>query len=441
MSPQADRDARRLTPRGQATRDRIVAAAADVIVETGLSGLNNEALRRAASVSGSQLAHYFPDKRALIGAVLAKQIDVVLDFHRQPRLGGWESLDDFETWINLNMRYLRRIGYEGTPTYHALAAQLAKSDAQTRAALAEGYWAWISFFEKVIQHLKNRRLLVAKADPRHLATVLVATHQGCGAMAFTYRQEWPLADGLRFAVNHIRSFAADPAQRVPRPPRRARHRVAAGPGGEVLEAHFTPKGRETRARIIDATANLMFHRGALGTSVEDVRAAAGVSGSQISHYFRDKDDLTREVIAARRSQVRGFHTNPKFSRFDSIASLRKWAQACVADIDTVYLRGGCVYGSLAGELLESDEAIRADLAAGYEEWIDIFCSGLTAMQRRKDLVPDASTRHLAASLVIAHQGGAMLTHVTGARDPLRDNVTAAVNYVRSFTPQAAKRSR
>ena len=438
MSPQADREARRLTPRGQATRDRIVAAAADVIVETGLSGLTNEALRRAASVSGSQLAHYFPDKRALIGAVLARQIDVVLDFHRQPRLGGWESLDDFETWIDLNLRYLRRIGYEGTPTYHALAAQLAKSDAETRAALAEGYRAWISFFEKAIQHLKNRRVLLAKADPRRLATVLVATHQGCGAMAFTYREEWPLADGLRFAVNHIRSFAADPAQRVPRPPRRARHRAAA-PGGEARDAHFTAKGRETRARIIDATADLMFQRGALGTSVEDVRAAAGVSGSQISHYFRDKDDLTREVIAARRNQVRGFHTG--LSRFDSIAGLQKWAQACVADIDAVYLRGGCVYGSLAGELLESDEAIRTDLAAGYDEWIDIFCSGLTAMQKRGDLVPEASTRHLAASLVIAHQGGAMLTHVTGEQDPLRDNVTAAVNYVRAFTSRPAKRSR
>ncbi|WP_183518283.1 TetR/AcrR family transcriptional regulator [Mycolicibacterium sp. BK634] len=440
MSPPAAQDARRLTPRGQATRDRIVAAAAEVILDGGLSALNNETLRRAASVSGSQLAHYFVDKRALIAAVLTKQIDVVLDFHRQPKLGGLESLDDYETWIDLNLRYLRRIGYAGTPTYHALAAQLAKSDADTRTTLAEGYWSWISFLEKTIQQMKDRRILTAKADAHQLAMVLVATHQGSGAMAFTYREEWPLADGLRFAVNHLRGFAADPAQRTPCPPRRLRHRAHAG-DEQQGQVRFTRKGLETRARIVDTTAELMFRRGTAGTSVEDVRVAAGVSGSQMSHYFQGKRDLTREVIAARRRQVRGFHTDPKFGSFDNIAALQRWAEACVADIDTVYQVGGCVYGSLAGELIDSDEQIRADLAAGYDEWIGLFVAGLTAMRDRGDLTADAAPRHLAATLVIAHQGGAMLTHVTGDPEPLRTNVNAAVDYVRAFAPRSTKRTR
>ena len=68
-------------------------------------------VRKAASVSGSQLAHYFADKSALIRAVIGRQIGVVLDFHRQPKLRGLDSFDDFERWIDLNMRYLRRIGY------------------------------------------------------------------------------------------------------------------------------------------------------------------------------------------------------------------------------------------------------------------------------------------------------------------------------------------
>ncbi|GAY15702.1 TetR/AcrR family transcriptional regulator [Mycobacterium sp. shizuoka-1] len=444
MSPPAAQDARRLTPRGKVTRDRIVAAAADVILDAGLSALNNETLRRAASISGSQLAHYFPDKRALIAAVLTHQIEVVLDFHRQPRLGGLESLDDFETWIDLNLRYLRRIGYAGTPTYHALAAQLAKSDPETRATLAQGYWSWISLFEKAIQQMKDRRILTAKADPHELAMVLVATHQGSGAIAFTYRQEWPLADGLRFAVNHLRGFATDPAQRVPRPPRRVRRQTGAGDSVDhpaVARARFTRKGWETRARIIDTTAALMFQRGATGTSVEEVRASAGVSGSQMSHYFRDKRDLTREVIAVRREQVRGFHTAERFGRFDSIASLQCWAQACVAEIDTVYRLGGCVYGSLAGELIDSDEQIRADLVAGYDEWLSLFVDGLTAMRDRGDLIAEASPRHLAAALVIAHQGGAMLTHITGDPAVFRTTVAAAVDNVRAYTRRAATRAR
>ena len=214
------RDDRRLTAKGRATRDRIVQVAAELILSDGLSALNMDALRKAASVSGSQLAHYFTDKRTLIRAVVARQINVVLDFHRQPKLRALDTFDDFERWIDLNVRYLRRIGYSGTPTYHALAGQLGKSDTSTRETLAAGYRQWIDLLEQALQRMKDRRVLVARADPRKLALVIVSAHQGGATLSFTYRAEWPHADAVRFAVNYLRMFATDPAERVARPPRR-----------------------------------------------------------------------------------------------------------------------------------------------------------------------------------------------------------------------------
>jgi AcrR family transcriptional regulator len=217
-------DEKRLTPKGRATRDRIVQAAAKLIVTEGLAAFNMDNVRKAASVSGSQLAHYFAHKSALIRAVIGHQIGVVLDFHLQPKLRGLTSFDDFERWIDLNMRYLRRIGYFGTPTYHALAAQLAKSGDGTRQALAAGYWQWVELLARAIQRMKDDGVLVADADPRQLALVIVSAHQGGGTLAFTYRADWPHADAVRFAVNYLRMFAADAAERVPRPPRRLRGR-------------------------------------------------------------------------------------------------------------------------------------------------------------------------------------------------------------------------
>jgi AcrR family transcriptional regulator len=219
-------DEQRLTARGRATRERIVKAAAELILAEGLSTLNMANIRKAASVSGSQLAHYFADKQALIRAVITRQIGVVLDFHRQPKLDGLQSLDDFERWIDLNMRYLRRIGYSGTPTYHALAGQLAKSDDATRATLGAGYWLWVELLEQAVQEMKDRGVLVADADAQQLALVVVSAHQGGGTMAFAYRQEWPHADAVRFAVNYLRMFAADPVERTPRQARRPRGRSA-----------------------------------------------------------------------------------------------------------------------------------------------------------------------------------------------------------------------
>jgi AcrR family transcriptional regulator len=213
-----------VTAKGRATRERIVKSAAEVILADGLSSLSMANVRKAASVSGSQLAHYFADKQALIRAVISRQMQVVLDFHRQPKLGGLQSFDDFERWIDLNMRYLRQIGYEGTPTYHALAGQLSKSDTATRETLAAGYWQWVALLEEAIAGMKDHGVLVADADPRRLAIVIVTGHQGGGTVAFAYREEWPHADAVRYAVNYLRTFAKDPAERSPRPPRRPRRR-------------------------------------------------------------------------------------------------------------------------------------------------------------------------------------------------------------------------
>ena len=215
----------RLTAKGRATRDRIVQAAAELIVTEGLSASSMENVRKAASVSGSQLAHYFTDKGALIRAVIRRQIGVVLDFHRQPKLADLDSFDDFERWIDLNVRYLRSIGTSsGTPTYHALTAQLAKADDATRATLGTGYWQWVELLESSIQRMKERGVLQATADSRRLALVIVSAHQGGATLAFTYRAEWPHADATRFAVNYLRMFATDPADRVARPARRPRGR-------------------------------------------------------------------------------------------------------------------------------------------------------------------------------------------------------------------------
>ena len=208
---------------------------------------------------------------------------------------------------------------------------------------------------------------------------------------------------------------------------------------EHTTSQFTRKGLATRARIVDVAARLMFERGIANTSIDQVRRTAGVGGSQISHYFRDKRDLTRHVVAARRGDVEAFHTQPRLGALDSLDALQAWADACVSDIAAVYRVGGCVYGSLAGELIDADDEIHDDLSAGYDQWIELFQAGLAAMRRRGDLRPDADPRHLAVSLVVAHQVGAMLTHATNDPQPLRVAVNAAVDYVRSFAPRPAPR--
>ena len=59
---------------------------------------------------------------------------------------------------------------------------------------------------------------------------------------------------------------------------------------------LTAKGARTRARIVEEAAALIHERGVAATTLEDVKAAAEVSGSQLYHYFPDKNELVQAVI-------------------------------------------------------------------------------------------------------------------------------------------------
>jgi AcrR family transcriptional regulator len=427
-------DAHLYTAKGRATREHILRSAAQVLLSEGVSGFNLDKVRHAGSVSGSQLTHYFADRQALVRAVVERQIEVVLEFHRQPSLAGLQTFDDFERWEQLNLGYLRKIGYRGTPTYHTLAGQLAKSDAATRDTLAAGYWRWVELLEDAFQRMKSAGLLGTSATPRELALILIASHQGAGIVAFAHRQEWPLADACRFVINHLREFATDPDERLARTPPRPRRRRTPDSTVDDGRLHFTRKGLATRARIVRGTAELMFEHGANRTSLDDVRKTLGVSGSQLSHYFEGKRDLTRQVVALRARDLLELQSRSELRRLDSLEALRNWADAYMAQVETQYLRGGCIYGSLVGELLESDEEVLDDLAAGYDRWQLALQAGLTSMRRRGDLNADADPRHLAGTLLVAHQGGTMLTYTIGSAEPYRLALTAAVDYVASFCP-------
>src|ERR1700742_4820882 len=86
---------------------------------------------------------------------------------------------------------------------------------------------------------------------------------------------------------------------------------------------FTAKGELTRSRIIEAAAELVFGCGVARTSIEDVQLRAGVSASQLYHYFTNKDDLIRAVIAHQTDEILAAQ-RPVLDELDSFEALNCW---------------------------------------------------------------------------------------------------------------------
>jgi AcrR family transcriptional regulator len=70
---------------------------------------------------------------------------------------------------------------------------------------------------------------------------------------------------------------------------------------------FTVKGHATRERIINCATELVLRDGFAALSMENVRKAAAVSGSQITHYFTDKDSLVRAIVSRQTRALHDFH--------------------------------------------------------------------------------------------------------------------------------------
>lgn len=189
----------------------------------------------------------------------------------------------------------------------------------------------------------------------------------------------------------------------------------------------TARGRATRDRIVAAAAELIHARGVERTSLDDVRAATDVSKSQLYHYFSDKADLVRAVVA-RQSQAVLAAQQPELDAIDSLAGLRRWRDKVLALQEGHGCTLGCPLGTLVAELSD-DELGRHALVDGFAGWQERLRDGLAAIRDHGEIVPSADVDALATGLLAATQGGLLLAHTTRSVVPLQAALDMALERV------------
>src|SRR6201997_2945282 len=120
---------------------------------------------------------------------------------------------------------------------------------------------------------------------------------------------------------------------------------------------LTAKGRSTRARIVQAAAELVAEKGAAAMSLDDVCERAHASRSQLYHYFDDRDDLVRAVIDATTNAVL-LAQDGLLEHLDTWTGIDRWFRALVALQQERDARGGCPIGSVVGRMAARDRGAR-----------------------------------------------------------------------------------
>jgi TetR/AcrR family transcriptional regulator, transcriptional repressor for nem operon len=193
---------RPLTSRGQATRDRIVAAAAAEIFARGVTATTLEHIKAAAEVSSSQLYHYFEDKDALVLAVIEHQAQAAL-VGQEPELSHLDSLEALRAWRNRLVAGQRQANCIGGCPLGTLSGQVVEAMPDARPELAAGFNRWETAIRHGLAAMHQRGELLESADHERLATATLAAVQGGLILTQVRRNTAPLEAALDEMIAHI----------------------------------------------------------------------------------------------------------------------------------------------------------------------------------------------------------------------------------------------
>ncbi len=205
--PENAQAVRRLTPRGAATRARIVAAALELMYVKGVNATTLDDIRAASNTSKSQLYKHFADKEQLVRAVVEARAAQVLERERS-YLQRLKSFQGLVRWRNaLVQRNALQNGAYGCGL-GSMASELADQDEEARSTLAESFAEWEGLLAAGLRRMQDSGVLKQDADPEKLATGLMAALQGGYLLAETAHDVTPMEVALDMALDHVRSFLA-----------------------------------------------------------------------------------------------------------------------------------------------------------------------------------------------------------------------------------------
>lgn len=195
----------RLTPRGAATRRRIIEAAAELMYAKGVGSTTLDDVRAASGTSKSQLYNHFADKEHLVRAVVLLRAEEIMEREHAAlhRLGSFNGL---VRWRDaLVQRNALQSGAYGC-ILGSLAGEVSDQDEVARKALDETFDEWVKLIEVGLRRMQDSQKLAADADTRKLAIGLIAALQGGYLLAQAAHDVTPMEIALDLALDHVKMF-------------------------------------------------------------------------------------------------------------------------------------------------------------------------------------------------------------------------------------------
>ena len=197
---------RQLTAKGEATRSRIIKAAAEVLREKGVVLTTLDDVMARSRTSKSQLFHYFPQgKDELLLATAQFEADQVIA-DQQPYLG---CLDSWEAWQQWRDVVIKRYAEQGDQCpLGQLTLHLGRTTPGTRALVAQLMNRWQEYLAVGMRSLQAAGRLPSDLDVEERSASLLAAIQGGVAILQATGRIYHLRAALDIWIADLRRVGA-----------------------------------------------------------------------------------------------------------------------------------------------------------------------------------------------------------------------------------------
>jgi AcrR family transcriptional regulator len=188
------------TGKGRRTRQRILAAAADLMHERGLNAVTAGDVMRASETGKGQFYQHFDGREALVAEVFLAHSAFMKSF---PPIDGWAAL---ERWIDEHGKAQKALAFRRGCPLGTAAYALQPEQSGLRKIIADAFLAMQRSVSRFLRAERDAGRLSADAHPDRLAEFLVASVQGGLLLSLLHGNAAPFRSAAGGALAYLRSL-------------------------------------------------------------------------------------------------------------------------------------------------------------------------------------------------------------------------------------------
>jgi len=166
-----------------------------------------------------------------------------------------------------------------------------------------------------------------------------------------------------------------------------------GADGVAVSVRALPKGRQTRAAILDAALGLASHIGLEGLSIGALAEVTGMSKSGVFAHFGSREELQISVVREYHARFEEEVFRPALKVARGLPRLRalfdRWLKRVSVEIDS-----GCLYISGAVEFDDRPGPVRDALVTMVRTWQGALVRAIRAAVEEGHLRPDTDAEQM-----------------------------------------------